>query len=407
MTQEFEKSTTRPEFPLPEPMPFPENGSTDDAILEEVLERLSLNPYKPEKNFGVSYVGPPHPISERVRNLSAGTFFVEWAQDLQPGTYLLEKEAVRMLASLLGCPSAAGFITSGGTESNISALRLARNLWKVNNPEVIMPESAHYSFRLGAELLGIQLREVPVGEDFIPDMNQVEQLINHNTIALVCSAPEGNFGILDPIEDFSSLAKDKKLFLHVDGAFGGFILPFMKALKRDVPPFDFKLPGVSSFMTDGHKLGLMPVATGFLLVRDEEMLQAIPTEETVVHNITATKPGDHAAIAWAVMQRLGKNGYIESTRNVLSVVDLVAKGIREINGLRLMVIPSMTIVTFTSDIYDVGQIHQELKARGWGSTYGIIRGVPRIRLSIHPHRDKEHAQQLLMALKECVAICSQ
>ena len=128
MTQEFEKSTIRPEFPLPEPMPFPENGSTDDVILEEVLERLSLNPYKPEKNFGVSYVGPPHPISERVPNISVGTFFVEWAQDLQPGTYLLEKEAVRMLASLLGCPSAAGFITSGGTESNISALRLARNL---------------------------------------------------------------------------------------------------------------------------------------------------------------------------------------------------------------------------------------------------------------------------------------
>ena len=80
----------------------------------------------------------------------------------------------------------------------------------------------------------------------------------------------------------------------------------MQELGYDVPPFDFTLPGVSSFMTDGHKLGLMPIATGFFIVRDKEMLKAIPTEQTLIHTLTSTKPGDHAAIAWSVLRRQGR-----------------------------------------------------------------------------------------------------
>ncbi len=307
-----------------------------------------------------------------------------------------------MMASLLGCPDAVGFITNGGTESNVSALRLARNLFHKSEPEVIMPESAHYSFRAGADLLGLRLREVPLGEDFLPDMNQVEDLINEHTVALVCSAPDGALGVMDPVREFAELAHRRGLFLHVDGAFGGFIYPFMRALGMDVPPFDFSLPGVSSFMTDGHKLGLLPVATGFLLIRDEKMLEAIPTHETVIHNLTATKHGDRAAIAWAVMHRLGRQGYLESVREVLDIADLIVKGIERIEGLRLIVRPFITIVNFTSDKYDVERIHRELSARRWGSSYGVFRGIPRIRLSIHPHRDREHALRFLNALEDSV-----
>ena len=402
MAQEFEKAKVRPEFHMPPPIPFPDQGLSDGEVLDGVGGLLRLNPHEIEKDFGISYVGPPHPISRRVADLAAGTFFVEWAREMQPGTYRLEKEAVRMMASLLGLPDAVGFITSGGTESNVSALRLARNLSSISEPEVVMPESAHYSFHVGAELLGIRIREAPLGRDFMPDMDQVERLINRNTVALVCSAPEGNFGLLDPVADFAGLARRNGLYLHVDGAFGGFILPFMRELGRDVPPFDFGLPGVSSFMTDGHKLGLMPVATSFFLVRDRAMLEAIPTEETVIHNLTATKAGERAAVAWAVMRRLGREGYEESARRVLRVVEIVADGIEAIDGLRLMVRPFITVVNFTSDAYDMEKVHIELEARGWGHTFGMAHGVSRIRLSIHPNRDEEHARQFLAALEESV-----
>ena len=403
MVEEFEKAKTRPQFHMPPPMDFPKEGAPEDEVLEAIKDLLGSNPYEIEKNFGISYVGPPHPIARRVSELAVGTFFVEWGRELQPGPYELEKQAVRMLVSLLGKPDAVGFITSGGTESNISALRLARNLSpSVSAPEVIMPESGHYSFRIGAEMLGIRLREAPLGPDILPDMNYVESLVNRNTVGLVCSAPGGAFMVIDPVEEFADLARRKGLFLHVDGAFGGFVLPFMRELGHDVPQFDFSLPSVSTMMTDGHKLGLMPVATGFFLVRDEEMLQAIPTERTVIHNVTATKHGERAATAWAVMRRLGRKGYVESTRHVLEVVDFIVKGIERIDGLRMVAKPSITLVSFTSDTCDVRKVHEGMLQRGWGHTYGTVSGIEYIRLSVHPHRDLEHAAGFLEALEDSV-----
>jgi tyrosine decarboxylase/aspartate 1-decarboxylase len=400
---EFERSSTRPEFHMPPPLPFPEQASSDDEVLAGVTELLDLNPYEIENDFGVSYVGPPHPISRQVSELAVGTFFVEWAREMQPGPYELEKQAVRMVASLLGKPDAVGFITNGGTESDVSALRLARNLSpSVSAPEVVLPETGHYAFRVAAELMGIRLREAPLGDDLKPDMDQVESLINRNTIALVCSMPGGSFMILDPVEEFAELARRHHKFLHVDAAFGGFILPFMRDLGYDVPRFDFSLDGVSTIMTDGHKLGLMPVATSFFLVRDEEMLEAIPTERTVIHNLTATKHGERAASAWAIMRRMGRQGYVESTRRVLEVVDFVARGIEQIEGLRLVVRPDITLVCFTSDTCDMRRVHQQMLARGWGHTFGSYRGTDYIRLSIHPHRDLDHARGFLKALSDAV-----
>ena len=221
---------------MPPPLDFPEHGTPESEVLAEVAARLGKDPYTVERNFGVSYVGPPHSIAEQIRPLAAGSFFVEWARDMNPGADLLEKEAVRMLGSLLGHRDAVGFITSGGTESNLLALRLARNLGAKSEPEVVLPTTAHYSFRLGAELLGLRLREVDVDDAMRPDMRQVERLLNGNTVALVCSAPEGNYGQLDPVEEFADLAQRKGLYLHVDAAFGGFALPFLQRVGLPDPP---------------------------------------------------------------------------------------------------------------------------------------------------------------------------
>lgn len=402
MVEEFQKQTTRPEFIMPPIIPFPEEELSDEIVLSKVSEVLEKNPYEVDKNFGVTYVGPPHPISTKVATLAAGTFFVEWATEMQPAPIEFEREAIRMLAALLGKPDAVGFITNGGTESNISALRLARNLSPVSQPEVIMPESGHYSFRAGAELLGITLREAPLDKDHMPDMNYVESLVNKNTVGLVCTAPGGAFGLMDPVESFADIAQRKGIYLHVDAAFGGFFLPFMRDIGRKVPPFDFTLPAVSSMMTDGHKMGMMPVSTGFFLVRDEDMLQAIPTEATTIHNLTATKHGERAAIAWAVMKRLGKAGYRKAAQHVLEIVDFISEGVQKIEGLQLVVPPFIILISITSDVYDMRKIHEQMLVRGWGHMFGSHNGVEYIRLSVHQSRDMKHARGFLHALEDSV-----
>ena len=73
-----------------------------------------------------------------------------------------------------------------------------------------------------------------------------------------------------------------------------------------------------------------------------------------------------------------------------------------IEGLRLVVPPFITLVSITSDVYDMGKVHQEMLERGWGHMYGTHHGIEYIRLSVHQSRDMEHARQFLRALEDSV-----
>ncbi len=324
--------------------------------------------------------------------MARGRFFVEWAAESEPGTLSMEREAVGMMASLLGDPAAAGFITTGGTESNLASMRLARNTGASgaagssgvgSEPEIIAPVTMHFSFRLGAELMGIRLVEIDVdGTTFQPRIEDVERAITPRTVGLVCSAPGGSFGILDPIEAFADLAWRKGLYLHVDAAFGGFILPFMRDLGHDVPPFDLSLRGVSSIMTDGHKLGLLPIATGFFLVKDPALLESVPTERTLIHTTSSTKPGSRAAAAWATFRHLGREGYRASTAHVLGLADLIAAGVTAIPGIRLAAPRTISILNFTSDDGRSGRRPRAARRRRLGPG---LRG--HARDAVHPPVD--------------------
>jgi tyrosine decarboxylase/aspartate 1-decarboxylase len=399
---EFDKPTGKTPMRLAQATPFPATGAPESEVLDAVRERFARNPFPVDQNFGISYSGAPWPITYKAHEIARQTFFVEWADEQQQGTLSMERECVRMMGSLLGNDDAAGFMTTGGTESNLLSLRLARDLGGREHPEVIAPETMHFSFRHGAELMGITLREVSVGPDFVPRIEDYEKLVNRNTVGLVGSAPEGSFGQLDPIEALSDLAVRKGLYLHVDGAFGGFIFPFMRDLGYDLPPFDFSLPGVSSMMTDGHKLGMLPVSTGFFLTRNAAMWDAIPTESTLIHTISSTKNGDRAAGAWAAFRHHGRAGYVESTRHVLELAQTIVEGVTAIPGIRSVVKPLMSVVAFTSDTLDIPAIHRGMVRRGWGCSQGSIRGMAYIRLSIHPSRDLDHARGFVRGFEESV-----
>lgn len=384
--------------------PFPAAGAAEDAVVADVERRYARNRYPVDKNFSITYSGIPTAASLKVEALSTGRYFVEWGAETESGTMSMEREAVAMMASLLGNPDAQGFITTGGTESNIAAMRLARNTGKKAEPEVIGPVSMHFSFRLAAELMGIKLVEVDVNDKtYLPKVEDIEKAITPNTVGIVCSAPCGLFGTMDPVRELSELAWSKGLYLHVDAAFGGFILPFLPALGVSVEPFDLSLRGVSSISTDGHKLGMMPVATGFFLARDTALFETVPTEQTLIHTTSSTKPGSRAAGAWATLRTLGRAGYVESTRHLLELRETIASGVTAIPGIRLVVPPLVGLVGITSDTVDIEAVHRWLDDQGWGQSYGKVRGTPYIRLSIHPSRTIDRAQGFVEAFRDAVA----
>ena len=399
-TAEFDLPASHADVPAHPRTAFPEHGRLQDDVLDDVRARFGKNRFDIDKNFAITYSGYPSEISRKIDAMTAGRFFVEWAEESESGTISMEREAVGMMASLLGNPNANGFITTGGTESNLASMRLARNTGKQSEPEIVAPVTMHFSFRLGAELMKIKLVEVDVDDEtYLPRIEDVEKAITPRTVGLVASAPGGNFGTLDPIEAFADLAWRKGLYLHVDGAFGGFILPFMRDLGYEIPPFDLSVKGVSSIMTDGHKLGLLPIATGFFLVNDSSMFETIPTERTLIHTTSSTKPGSRAAGAWATFKNLGREGYRRSTAHVLKLRDIIADGVCAIPGMGLAAPKFISVIGFTSKTINLEDVHNQMAEEGWGQGFGTIRGKPFIRLSIHPSRSEEAAHGFVDAFE--------
>jgi tyrosine decarboxylase / aspartate 1-decarboxylase len=169
---------------MPKPMSFPEKGLPEIDVLAKLMTKIEQN-IPNEQNFSNSYAGPSHPFAKRAYDLGTNFLFVSgWGDPIYDGTSQLEKEAVRMVSSLLGLNTkdSVGFVTSGGTESNMLAVRMAKLVANKATPELIVPNSGHFSFDLAGHLMNVKIRKAPVTDDFRPDMDEVRKLINKNTV---------------------------------------------------------------------------------------------------------------------------------------------------------------------------------------------------------------------------------
>ena len=97
---------------------------------------------------------PPHYIAIKAHRLFMETNLGD--PGLFPGTASLERLLIDRMAELFHGLGACGYATSGGTESNIQALRIAKALCQTSSPNVVIPESAHFSFRKAGDMLEIR-----------------------------------------------------------------------------------------------------------------------------------------------------------------------------------------------------------------------------------------------------------
>ncbi|RMF53827.1 MAG: aspartate aminotransferase family protein, partial [Bacteroidetes bacterium] len=189
-----------------------------------------------------------------------------------PSLRRMENEIVSMVKHLLHCPG-VGTLTSGGTESLFLALKAARDYARARRAhlaqlEVIAPLSAHPALDKAAQYLGLRLVHTPLTPEGAADVAAMEAAISERTILLVGSAPSYPHGVMDPIPEIAALAASRGLLCHVDACIGGFILPFLERIGVPVPPFDFRVEGVTSLSADLHKYGYTPKGASVLLYRD-------------------------------------------------------------------------------------------------------------------------------------------
>ncbi|WP_228434507.1 tyrosine decarboxylase MfnA [Natrarchaeobaculum aegyptiacum] len=268
----------------------------------------------------------PHPVARE----AAERFLATNPGD--PGTYptisALEDDAIAILGEIAGLEEPAGYLASGGTEANIQAMRIARERADTDRPNVVMPESGHFSFRKAADLLEIELRIVPTDEDHRADLEAVRACVDDDTAAVVGVAGTTEYGRVDPIPELAEIAHEVGATCHVDAAWGGFVLPFTDY------EWNFAHAPIDTMAIDPHKMGQAAVPAGGLLVRSSDLLDelAVDTpylESTSQATLTGTRSGAGVASAVAAMEELWPGGYrtqyVRSQNNAEWLADALEK----------------------------------------------------------------------------------
>ena len=325
------------------------------------------------------------------------------------GTAALEDELVLEIGELFGNKDIIGTFTTGGSEANLIAMRIAKKLRpEIKNPEVVVSASAHISFDKAADMLGIKLRKVQLRDNFELDLNHFESLINKNTCGVVGIAGTTSLGLIDPIEDMGKIIEGENIFYHIDAAFGGFVLPFLKKLKYKIPPWDFSIKAVSSITADPHKMGLGVIPSGGFFVKDASILQKTGFEIPYLaggnfkhFHIVGTRPGGPIIAFWVILRALGINGFVDIVKKCMDNTKYLVKRLSEINGIKLAANPVMNIVGITTENGEsICEIDEALRNNKW--MLGKFVDFNLIRVVLMPHVKRDHISNFTSDLEKVV-----
>lgn len=394
-------------------MKIPEKGVSREEIAKrcKAIRDADADAAK-GKLFSLVY--PTRPDILDVAKEAYTAFFSENALNPMafPSLRRMETEVVAMTASMLNAPAGAvGTMTSGGSESLMLAMKTARDWARatrpdVKEPEVLLPETAHPALFKAAHMLDVRPVPVPMTPSFAADVDAAKRLLSDRTILVVGSAPQYAHGVVDPISDLAKLASDRGILCHVDACFGGFMLPWVERLGYKVPPWDFRVPGVTSISADVHKYGYAAKGASVVLYRT----RALRRHQFFVHSewpgglfgspgVLGTRPGGAIAAAWAVMNYLGEEGYLELARRAMSATDKITRGVRAIEGLTVLGEPVMSSIAIAGNV-DVYVVGDHMRERGWFFDRG--QKPASLHLTVSPAHD-EITEEFLKDLADCVA----
>ncbi len=393
MEQEYQKMLADMEdslHPYKDALPtfasLPERGLEGRDIVSMMAEVQTKETERWQAGYasGAVYHGDPEHIAFMNEIYAIHSQMNPLHADLWPSAVKYEAEVVTMTASMLNAEQAekrhddaaiCGSVTSGGTESILLAMKTYRDWARatkgVKRPNVVLPISAHPAFDKAAQYFGIELRRTPVDQRFQADVGAMAKAIDKNTIALVGSAPGFPHGVIDPIPEMAELARQHGVGFHTDACLGGFIVPWAEQLGYPVPVIDFRNAGVTSISVDTHKYGYAAKGTSVVLYRHPDLrryqyftatdwpggLYASPT-------MAGSKPGALIAVAWAVMIKIGRAGYLDAARRILETGDHIREGIESIPGLHVLGDP-LWVIAFSSDEVDIYRVMDAMAHRGW------------------------------------------
>jgi glutamate decarboxylase len=313
-------------------------------------------------------------------------------KDEYPRTAELEQRCVNMLARLWGSSEsdeATGTSTTGSSEAAMLAGMALKWRWRdrqraagrpTDRPNLVMGANVQVCWEKFCRYWDVEARLVPMEGDVLH--LTPERAVAHcdeNTIGVVAVLGSTFDGSYEPVADICAaldrLQADTGLDVpvHVDGASGGFVAPFVDP---DVV-WDFRLGRVQSINASGHKYGLVYPGVGWVLWRAPE---ALPSDLVFDVNylggdmptfaLNFSRPGNQVAAQYYNFLRLGFDGYRRVQQVSRDVARYTADAIAKLGPFRLLTDGSeLPVFAFTLDDagrpYTVFDVSERLRDRGW------------------------------------------
>jgi len=361
-----------------------------DDVAQEVLRQVAeigakdLN-WKQGRAFSLAYYAGAdvQVVADQALVMYASTNGLN--ADAFPSLKKFQSEVVQMVSAWVhGGDQAAGFMTSGGTESILLAVKGARERGRrekgITTPNVVLPTSAHAAFEKACYYFGLETRRIAVDAEWRADVTAMSAAIDSNTVLLVGSAPQYPQGVIDPIGEIAALGLSMDINVHVDACMGGVTLPFLERLGLPITPWDFRVDGVTSISVDLHKYGYTAKGASVILHRNKKLrsYQTFVTDNWLggfygSSGVLGTKSGGPMAAAWAVMNYLGDDGYLRLTKAAYEACQQLADAIEQFPELQLRARPDSTLLSFgardtteeSSPLFDIYAVADLLAQRGW------------------------------------------
>jgi glutamate/tyrosine decarboxylase-like PLP-dependent enzyme len=231
--------------------------------------------------------------------------------------------------------------------------------------------------------------QLPLGDDLRTHAESLKAMLTEDTVLVVGSAPNFPYGMIDPIPELARIAMEAGVPFHVDACLGGLMLPFLERLGQRVPPWDFRVPGVTSISADLHKYGYAAKGASVVLHRPKSNLryqvfqfQDWPGGLYGTQAFQGTKPAPPIGAAWAVLHFLGWEGYLRLARETMEATQRLIAGLHEIDGLHVWGEPDMCVLAIGSHSHDILAAGELLAARGWHCDRQ--QGPPALHLMVSP-----------------------
>lgn len=370
-----------------------------EAVLE-LLKKYSNTPHHKDGKILGSMTTTPHPLAVYAylmfihTNASDPVIFKEIENMMNDIIYELIK---------LYHGGESGILTSGGTESNIAAILVAKKIFPNRSNTVIAPDTVHVSVDKACDIMNCKLVKIPTNGNPVNASILEEYVRKYNPFAVVITAGTTERGLIDPVKDISELAEEYNVYLHVDAAYGGLLIPFL--YRHGIIGENLKFyNGVSSISVDFHKNGLAPIPSGILLFNSKRYSEKIcyKAEYTLYGKycgLLGTRPGGSVASIWVLLKMYGLDLYEKIALKTYNIAMYTYRRLSALKELKVFK-PILPIVVFKHKYIDYIELLQRILSKG----YFLYKSpsLEALRIVIMPHVEKSHIDGFVNIVREII-----